>query len=297
VAQRRNTPATRLAGWIEGYRSGLKVGLGSVAATFALLGALLFTPAGSLAQTFITIFQPKQITPVYVTSADLQSLPALQKYGTVHAPSSVQPRSVADAAAAARATGMTVLTPSSLPSGVPASVAYRVVDSATGTFTFNAAKARHAAHALGKHLRAMPAGVNGSTLKVTTGAAVVATYGAQGKGAIPTLVIGQMVAPQVSSTGVTVKELENYIFSLPGVSPQLASALRSINDPTSTLPIPIPMDKAHADRITIDGVSGLTIGDATGLGSAVIWEKDGIIYGVGGPLPQSQVIDIARSLH
>jgi hypothetical protein len=113
---------------------------------------------------------------------------------------------------------------------------------------------------------------------------------------MPALVIGQMVAPKVSSTGATVKELEDYVLSLPGVSPNLATALRSIDDPTSTLPIPIPVDMAHADKITVAGAPGLAIGDSTGLGSAVIWEKGGIIYGVGGPLPESQVIDIASSL-
>lgn len=293
----RPVAAGRFVRWVEEYRDSFRAGLGSAVAALALIGALLFTPAGSLAQSFITIFQPKQVTPLYVSSADLQSLPRLQQYGTVHASHVPQPREVPDAAAAAQATGMTVLTPSSLPGSIPASVTYQVVDSSTGTFTFNAVKAKRAAQRLGKSLPSIPAGINGSTLKVTTGAAVLARYGKTSEGAIPALLIGQMVAPTVSSTGVTVKELEDYVLSLPGVSPALATALRSINDPTSTLPIPIPVDKAHAEQVTIQGASGLTIGDATGLGSAVIWEKDGIIYGVGGPLPQNEVIDIARSLH
>src|SRR5919205_3504456 len=86
IAQGKPSPAGRLVGWIEGYRSAVRVGFGSVAASLALVGALLFTPAGSLAQSFITIFQPKQVAPVYVTSADLKSLDGLQKYGTVHPP-------------------------------------------------------------------------------------------------------------------------------------------------------------------------------------------------------------------
>jgi hypothetical protein len=49
--------------------------------------------------------------------------------------------------------------------------------------------------------------------------------------------------------------------------------------------------------VTVQGVQGLAVGDSTGLGSVVIWEKDGIIYGVGGPLTEDQVLDIANSLH
>ncbi len=52
-----------------------------------------------------------------------------------------------------------------------------------------------------------------------------------------------------------------------------------------------------SQTITIDGVQGVVTGDSTGLGSAVIWEKDGVVYAVGGLLPQNEVLDIARSLH
>lgn len=286
---------SRLVGWLDLYRGQLQAGLGSMAAALALVGALLFTPAGSLAQSFITVFQPTQVTAISVTSSDLKSLPNLQKYGTVHAPTTTPSRQVADAAAAGQATGMAVLVPSSLPGTIPTTVKYQVVPSETGSFTFNAAKARRAARKLGKHLAAMPAGIDGSTLTITTGAAAVATYG-NAKGDIPALMVGQMVAPRVTSSGVTAKQLEDYLLGLPGISPSLAAEIRAIDDPTSTLPIPIPVDYAHADHITIDGVPGLAIGDSTGLGSAVIWEKSGIIYGVGGPLTESQVISIASSL-
>ena len=269
--------------------------LGGLAAARALVTALALTPAGSLAQTFITIFQPKQVAVVPVTSDELKTLPNLQKYGTVHAPQNVQPQPVTDAAAASQASGMTVLIPGTLPASVPANPTYQVMPSTTGSFTFSAAKARKAAAAQRKRLRSMPANINGSTLVVKTGNGVMAIYGA--KQQIPALAIGQMQAPTVTSTGVSVKQLEDYVLSLPGVSPQLAASIRAIGDPTSTLPIPIPVDKAHSENVTVQGVQGVAVGDATGLGSAVIWEKDGIIYGVAGPLAESQVIDIANSLH
>jgi hypothetical protein len=51
-----------------------------------------------------------------------------------------------------------------------------------------------------------------------------------------------------------------------------------------------------SQTISIDSVQGVLTGDSTGLGSALIWEKAGVVYAVGGLLPQSEVVDIARSL-
>jgi hypothetical protein len=194
---------------------------------------------------------------------------------------------------------MTVLVPSSLPAGIPSAVTYTVSPGGTASFTFDAAKARAAAARTGKTLPAMPANVDGSTLQVTVGSTVVATYGACGTNCnqIPPLVIGQMVAPRVTSTKANLKEMEDYVLSLPGVSPELAAQIRALGDPASTLPIPVPVGLAHADPVTVQGVQGLGIGDGTGVGSVVVWEKGGIIYGVGGPMAESQAVSIADSLH
>lgn len=268
---------------------------GAAAAATALVAAIAFTPAGSLAQSFITVFQPKQIALVPVTAAELRSLPNLTKYGTIHAPAHTQPAKVAGIAAAETTSGMHVLIPSSLPSGVPTKVSYQVMPSETGTFTFSAAKARQAVAAAGKPAPSMPTGIDGSTLRLTTGVAVAAVYGS-GNG-VPALVIGQTRAPKVSSTGVSVKTLENYILSLPGVSPTLARSIRAIGDPTTTLPIPVPVDRTTSQTVQIHGAQGLVIGDSTGLGSAIIWEKDHMIYGVAGTLSRDQILAIAGSLH
>jgi hypothetical protein len=269
--------------------------LGAVVAAVALLGALTLTPAGSLAQSFITIFQPTQVAVVPVTSSDLQNLPNLTKYGTVHAPAKVHDQPVKSAAAAATLSGMQVLAPSTLPAGVPATVRYDVVPSSTGTFTFDAAKAQREAATEGRSLPPMPARIDGSTLQITIGTAVVATYGSK-TGQVPTLAIGEMKAPRVASSGVSVKEIEDYVLNLPGVSPQLRQAIQAIGDPSTTLPIPVPIDLAHAQAVKVQGVQGLALGDSTGVGSAVLWQKNGVMYGVGGTLPLDQIESIAGSL-
>ena len=77
----------------------------------------------------------------------------------------------------------------------------------------------------------------------------------------------------------------------------MASEIRAIGDPTQTIPVPIPVDLASGSSVTINGARGLLIGDSTGLGSAVLWQHNGVVYAVAGTLTTNQVLGIARSTH
>lgn len=112
----------------------------------------------------------------------------------------------------------------------------------------------------------------------------------------PSLVVMQTLAPTVTSTGVTVKELEQYLLSQPGISPQLVAAIQSIADPSSTMPVPVPVNKVTSKSVQVQGVDGLLLGDSTGLGSVVMWQKGGIVYVVGGQVKDSEALDVANSL-
>jgi hypothetical protein len=126
----------------------------------------------------------------------------------------------------------------------------------------------------------------------------VATGRATGyrEGDIPSLVVAEAARPRITSTGATAKEIEDYLLAQPGVSPQLAAEIKAIGDPTTALPIPVPVERATAQTVQVQGTSGLAVGDNTGIGSGVIWEKDGVVYGVAGALPESQILAIANSL-
>jgi hypothetical protein len=152
----------------------------------------------------------------------------------------------------------------------------------------------------------MPANIDGSKLFITGGPAVVSFYddgttptGATGASpftGMPKLIVAQGKPPVVQSDGVTVEQLQSYLLAQPGISPQLAAQIRAIKDPSSTLPIPIPVDMATSKKVTVQGVEGIFVGDSTGLGSAVIWQKEGIVYGVAGTLTEQQVLAVANSL-
>jgi hypothetical protein len=112
----------------------------------------------------------------------------------------------------------------------------------------------------------------------------------------PTLIVGQAKAPTVSSDRITVDELRSYLLSQPGISPQLAAAIRAIGDPSSTLPVPVPAELAVSHPVTVQGVQGLFIGDNTGIASAVIWQKDGMMFEVIGSFTESEALAIANSM-
>ena len=110
------------------------------------------------------------------------------------------------------------------------------------------------------------------------------------------IAIGQTRAPTIQATGVSVPELENYLLAQPGISPELAQAIRALGDPTTTLPVPIPLDKAISHPVQVQGVPGLSIADSTGIGGGIVWEKNGMIYGVGGTFSEEVLLRVANSL-
>jgi hypothetical protein len=298
--QLKPRPWARLVAALELRRTATLRWSGAAALTAALLATALVSGA---AQGLVTIFEPKQFAPVPVTQSQIASLPDLSAYGTEQWTKQPQTHEVATAAEATSLTGLQVPVPSKLPASVPTgSIRYEAVDQGSASFTFSAAKAREAAAKQGKQLPAMPPNIDGSTLYVTAGPAVAAVYGSPGTGTadtqnLPALVVAVSKAPVVSSTGVSVDELENYLLQQPGVSPELAQAIRAIGKPsTGVVPVPIPVQQFNSRQAQVQGVSALVIGDRTGIGSGVLWQKNDKVYAVAGPLRDDEVVSIADSL-
>ncbi|HKW45558.1 MAG TPA: hypothetical protein VJN22_07860 [Candidatus Eremiobacteraceae bacterium] len=289
------------------------------AAAAAIAGIFVFTPAGTLARSFLTIFEPQQFVAVPVSSADLGSLPDLQRFGTVVARSTPQMREVKGASQAAAVARMPVEVPHWLPAGVPHTARYAVTSGSDTTFTFSASKAWANTPPQSRGSLSMPRSLDGAVLEVATHPAVIIAFGtnlpplrssshaepASGRSHgddgpshhLPPLVIVQAPLPNVTSTGSTVAQIEDYLLRQPGVSPSLAAEIRAIGNPETTMPIPIPIDRAFGQRVTVHGVDGLGIGDNTGVGGVVVWQRGGTIFAVAGQLRQRDIMAVAESLH
>ncbi|HEY8787187.1 MAG TPA: hypothetical protein VIN63_12000 [Candidatus Limnocylindria bacterium] len=286
---------------------------GLAAAAGVVIVASALTLSG-VAESVLKIFEPKSVVAVPLTQSDLNYLgqacaglnlqECMGAYGTFEWTAPPQPKEVNSRSQASAQAGFTALAPTTLPSSVTGDPRYGVINRSTATFTFSADSTQQAAARQNRTAPPLPANIDGSKLFITGGPAVVQIWGApagtpSASGAypdVPTLVVGQAKAPTVSSDGVTVDQLRAYLLSQPGISPQLAAAIRAIGDPSSTLPVPVPAELAISHPVTVQGVQGLYIGDNTGIASAVIWQKDGMMFEVIGSFTESQALAIANSM-
>jgi hypothetical protein len=277
----------------------LKLAFAAALATFALV-VVAFASNGLWFS-----YHPTTVKPVPVTVADMQALSQLANYGTfswTKQPNFQVATSAADASAAAN--GLAMPSAKNLPSNISTTVTYAGMSEATAVFTFSADKAAAAAASQGKTLPPLPAGMDGATLTVTVGPAVGVIYGDLKQTGtsptdlnIPQLVIAKSAAPTAKATQVSLQQLEDYLLSLPGISSNLANAVKAIGDPSKTLLIPVPVEYASSTPVSINGSDGVALGDNTGIGAGVVWVgKDGYVYVVVGAIKQTDAVTIAKTL-
>ncbi len=270
----------------------------ALAAAAAIVLALVLTPLGGYARSFLTVFEPKQFEAVQVSRADLRHLrilPQAEEVGTQRIVTKMTHTRYVSFASAQKHAGFAVRRPGVLPAGFGTVHDYMTMTPSEMTFTFNAAKARAFEKRSHKTLPPMPPGLDGTTVRVRTGYALESSFQSRASKE-QSLVIVQAQAPRVTSTGASLDTLERYLLSMPNVSPELARRIRALGDIQNTVPVPVIIDKQTARQVQVDGAQGLAIGDNTGLGAGVMWQKNGIVYVVAGPLKMDQVLEVANGL-
>src|SRR5918997_212411 len=142
-------------------------------AVAALSAVLLMTGAGvAAANDWLPIFQTERVDPVEVTSTELVQLPDLSAYGDLEVTQEPGTEQVADAAAAQERTGLAVPEVAKLPEGVTGDPAYQAAGTVGATFYFLAETSAQAAAAEGGALPPLPAGLDGSSLRLEAGPGV-----------------------------------------------------------------------------------------------------------------------------
>jgi hypothetical protein len=262
----------------------------------ALSAVVLVTGAGvAAANDWLPIFQTERVDTVEVTSTELVQVPDLSAYGDLQVLQEPETAQVADAAAAEEATGLAVPEIGDLPDGVTGDPAYQTAGTMSATFTFSAAKAAQAAAAEGEVLPPPPPGLDGSSLRLDAGPGVAAMW-SQPTG-VPTLVVARVVAPKVYSSGVPFETVKNYLLSLPGLPPGLASQLRDLSEEEDgTLPLPVPAELVTSSTADVGGRDATVLTSRDGLFAAVVWVEDGVMTGVVGTLSPDEVLSVARGL-
>ncbi|HET9031138.1 MAG TPA: hypothetical protein VFN49_13280 [Candidatus Aquilonibacter sp.] len=280
---------------------------GAVAAAVVVFVAFFtYAPFRAYAQNLLTIFEPRQIEQVSLTSADVKNfhaIPELRDFGTVSEEGNAKARHFSSRNEAARFAHEAILQPTYLPASLPRDAAYTVSPPATVRFTFDARKAK--ATAARKHVAipAPPAGIDGATLTASSGAVVITYYGKPHKDRghereFPEngVVVMQGPVPTVNADRGNAREIENYLLSLPNVPAKLKAQIRAIADPGSTLPLPVIVDKNTATHVRVGDAQAILVGDNTGVGSAMFWIAHGRFYSVAGGFRADEVRKVAESL-
>lgn len=259
----------------------------AAAACLAVAVTVVGTPMGrSAAAAFLAQFRTERLAVVTVdpTKAE-QAFHALERLGTVSGESSeLQP--VADLAAAEQRTGFAIAQPdpATLPAAVQPTPEVLAAEAGEVRVTLSRDRAPD-----------LPANFDGVTLVVDLPAMVVLRY--PGNEDTPGLVIAE--AGQVTADvegGASLDEVRTYLLSLPDLPPETVAQLRAISDWRTTLPILLPAGEVAWRDTTVASGPALLFGDNSGLGSAVVWQRDGRIHGVAGALTAEKVTRIANGL-
>ncbi|HEX8347923.1 MAG TPA: hypothetical protein VF657_24790 [Actinoplanes sp.] len=264
-----------------------------VVAGFAVV-ALLTGATAAAAADWLPIFRTEQIAPVTINRADLVALPDLSAYGDVTVSEEADVREVPDAAAAAKATGLTVPLVSELPRGVTGGAAFQVGKRVSADFTFSAEKAAQSAAAAGKTLPTPPAGLDGSRFRLNAGPGLAAVW-SEARG-VPALIVARAVAPTAYSSGIPFETARDYLLSLAGLPDDVRSQLRAFSGDGTTLPLPVATERMTSTSTDVGGVPATVLTSRDGLLAGVVWVDDGIVTAVAGSLSADEVLSVARGL-
>src|SRR5215472_5397505 len=170
--------------------------IGALAAA-ALILAFVFSPIGTLAQNFLTIFEPHTFVAINVSKGELQYMPDLKSFGTMTQEGATQHREVGSAAQASALTRIPARLPAYLPSSLPRGAHYYAVSPVSAAFQFSAVRARAYGASIHRAIPPMPPGLDGSILTLHAGPMIIVTYGEQ----LPSAAVRHSAAAQVRSGG------------------------------------------------------------------------------------------------
>lgn len=292
-----------------------RVAAGGIAAALALAVVVAFTPEGSAAAAgFLAQFRSQQVQAIEITpqsqSDIIRALNALNNLGTLQMPSAASSGGLASAARAESQQAHTatleeaknavgiLLTPNpaTLPYGVSKTPNVRISPGQDIRFTFDKIKAQRYFQSTGHPDVSLPDKFNGASLVVSMPTAALLTFsGDTGKHDEVVLAEAGELAVGVEGN-VSLTEMRDFLLGLPGMPAAVVSQLKSIDNWSNTLPIPVPVAQVTPHKDTVNGNDALVLDDNSGIGSAAIWHANGHLIGVAGTLKYTDLKKVADSL-
>jgi anti-sigma factor RsiW len=276
---------------------------------------------------FLGLFRVQQVTALPIDTTTLSQLSGNSALGSQIAnliSTSVtltqkpgDSQTAADASQASQMAGFTVR----LPTSQTTTPTLSVQPGMAFQFVVDEQRVQELLNEAGRSDLVLPSSLNGATIKVTIPTGVSASYGDcptpgntatlglnNGSGSnigatkqYPNcIVLAEIPSPTVlTPPNVDLTQLAEIALQFTGMTAQQAQSFAQTVNWTSTLVIPIPVNAATYQQVSVDGVNGILISRAPDDAPqyALVWVKDGIIYAVGGlGTDTNTAMDMANSL-
>ncbi len=263
---------------------------------------VFYPPLRTAASDFLGVFRVRKFVavPINVAALDnptfenlLQSAFSDQLTVTKEPGPATPVASPEDASAAL---GFAVRLPSALPQGYPAQPSMSI----QGEFGFRARVNMDyvlaVREALGKTDVPIPPGLDGAVLDVTVPKILAANYASE-RG---WLTVVQAMSPEVQlPPNLDLQQIGEFGLRLAGIPTAQARAMAAAIDWTNTLIIPVPLGYASYQEVTVAGAHGVFLADSATEGAQhglLVFQKDGIVYGLEGPMSAQELVGIAESM-
>ncbi len=136
-----------------------------------------------------------------------------------------------------------------------------------------------------------PPGLDGSRFKLSAGPGSAAVWASEHE--IPALVVAQVTAPTVYSSGVPFATVRDYLTSPTFIPDDVAAQLRAFSG-GETLPLFSSVEEKQTSSTEVGGRPATLV--TTGGMNGVVWVEDGQINAVAGALTADEVLTVAREL-
>lgn len=300
------------ASWMDRIL-GIRRRTAAVGAALVAIMALViaFAPVATLADNVLNSFRVHEFAAITIPMDMVQQLSTMQQnvdpqtkqqmanefnalgnFSTTLSRDSMRPATSIDQAKTHL--GGSLLVPSTLPQAFAGTQpTIYLGDAGTAQYTLNVGKAEDILSRLSLTVQGLPDAQTTPdvTFTLDVPASAVLDYQAGGK----RLVVGQMQSPTLNiPSTVDINALRDSILQIPGLPADLVAQIRAVKDWQRTLIIPVPAGATTSQK-TINGAPALQIVSKDG--AVVLWQKDGVLYAVGGQgLTGNDVMSVASSM-
>lgn len=293
--------STRHRGALRRRRGALAHPTTKVAVAGGLAGVVL---AGGVAAaaSFTPIFSPTRVAPLPVTRSDIRAVSDVLglangsslggfdtpngsrafRFGTLQWSSTGESQTVSSAARAEALSGLSVPSPAHLPAGVGQPLRYLVQRRVTATIDFNASAGNLA----------------GTTVTMQLGPAVAVAYGSRtSQSEIPSLAIATIARPSATSSKATLRQIESFLLSRPGIPSQLAEEVRFFGGGSTVLPIPAPPGTT-SHSVHVGRWPAVAVVAGSSAASALVWEDgSGQVHVIAGLVNEQSLLNVANQIN